>query len=115
MEDHCHPRVDEWAGYKRITCVTYGNDTTNRIEGLSGAYKRIINRSANLKKHRLFSAIPLNNKTGFDFISAEHFGLLEERFCNGSSEGRILSIFFESLPLFSILLHLTVHSLQCLE
>ncbi len=80
MEDHWLSRVDEWAGYKRITYVTYGNGTTNRIEGLSGTCKRIINRSSNLKNRRLFSAIPLNNKTTSDFISAEHFGLLEERF-----------------------------------
>ncbi len=79
IKDHWPPRVDEWAGYKLITCVTYGNDITNRIEG---AYKRKISRSANLNKH--ISAIPLINKTGFDFISAEHFGLLEERFCTGS-------------------------------
>ncbi len=35
-------------------------------------------------KHKLYTAIPLNRVIGFDITSGEHFGLLEERFCNDS-------------------------------
>ncbi len=41
-------RVDKWAGYKGQNSVTFGYDTTNRIEGLSGVYKRIIYRPATM-------------------------------------------------------------------